>query len=259
MLKKTKLTARAVKVLAAFALAFAQMTPPGLGDDKTKPPVGGVPTIQHKNPSAKSGAGGSNWNIDAKIIEACSCPLFCSSFFNGSPTKHFCRFNDAVKVLSGQYAGIDLTGVKFWISGDLGDSIGQGSGVWAALTFDPSAKKEQVEAVCAIFPHIYPFKFEQTFVDKKPISWEMEGDQATAKIGDGTDGMIELTAFKDKSTGKTAVVKNLNYFGALQNRGFELYKSKHHYKGNGHEYAFEDASGFVIQIYSYGDLPQAHY
>ncbi len=259
MTKKSGITARTMKILLAAVLAFAQMSDKGMGGDKTTSPPGGVPLTQHRQPSARKAAGDDSWNINAKIIEACSCRLMCPCYFNKSPDKHFCQFNNAFKVLSGHYAGVDITDVKFWISGDLSDDFGDGTGVWAAFTFDPATTQEQIEAITKIIPHIYPLKFDQTFIDKKPISWEIKGDLATAKIGDGTDGMVELAAFKDKATGKTTVIKNLSYFGAKQNKGFELHKSKHHYKGNGHEYGFEDANGFVIEIYSSGDIPQAHY
>ena len=259
MTNKSRFAAKSAKVFLATLIAFSQMSSWGMGGDKTTSSPGGVPATQFKRPSARKAAGVDSWNINAKIIEACSCRLMCPCYFNNSPDKHFCQFNNAFKVFSGHYAGVDITDVKFWVSGDLSDNIGDTTGLWVALTFDPAASDVQIDAVTKIIPHIYPLRFEQTFLDKKPISWEIKGDFATAKLGDGTEGMVELTAFKEKTTGKTTVIKNLNYFGAKQNKGFFLYKSKHHYKANGHEYAFEDANGFVIEIYASGDLPQPHY
>ncbi len=259
MTNKSSVAATGARILLAAVMAFTQMSGWGLGADKTTSPPVRVPAGSGRQANPKDATGPGSWNLNAKIIEACSCRLMCPCYFNTAPDKHFCQFNNAYKVFSGQYGGIDLTGVKFWVSGDLSNDFGDGTGLWAAFTFDPSTTDEQIEAITQIIPHIYPLKFDQTFTDKKPISWEIKGDLATAKIGDGTDGMVELVAFKDKVSGKPTVIKNLNYFGAKSNKGFYLHKSKHHYKGNGHEYGFEDANGFVIEIYSSGDIPQAHY
>jgi hypothetical protein len=228
-MKKLGITGIAIVLLLAAVIAFAQM--------------GGKGKATGKN----------TWSFSAKIIEACSCRLMCPCYFNTSPDKHFCQFNNAFNVLSGQYGDVKLAGVKFWVSGDLSENFGDGTGLWAAFTFDPATTDAQIEAITKIIPNIYPLKFDQTFLDKKPISWEIKGDKATAKIGDGREGMVELTAFKD-AAGKNTVINNLTYFGAKSNKGFALHKSKHHYKANGHDYGFEDANGFVIEISSTGEI-----
>ncbi len=216
--------------------------------------LAGVVAVAQMSGKGKASAGKPGWSFSAKIIEACSCRLMCPCYFNDTPDKHFCQFNNALNVQSGHYGDVKLAGVKFWVSGDLSDNFGDGTGLWAAFTFDPATTQEQIDAITKIVPNIYPLKFDQVFVDKKPISWEIKGDMATAKIGDGTEGMVELAAWKDKNTGKTSVIQNLTYFGAKSNKGFNLYKSKHHYKGNGHDYGFEDANGFVIEIASSGEI-----
>jgi hypothetical protein len=74
---------------------------------------------------------GSAWNMNATIIEACSCPMFCQCYFNAQPAapggheghgsnEHFCRFNNAFKVNKGSYGTVKLDGAKFWVAGDLG-------------------------------------------------------------------------------------------------------------------------------------------
>jgi len=216
--------------------------------------LAGVVAVAQMSGKSKASSGKAGWSFSAKIIEACSCRLMCPCYFNTTPDKHFCQFNNALNVQSGHYGTTKLAGVKFWVSGDLSDNFGDGTGLWAAFTFDPATTQEQIDAITKIVPNIYPLKFDQVFVDKKPISWEIKGDMATAKIGDGTEGMVELAAWKDKNTGKTSVIQNLTYFGAKSNKGFNLYKSKHHYKGNGHDYGFEDANGFVIEIASSGEI-----
>lgn len=50
-------------------------------------------------------AAASDWKMNATIIEACSCPMFCQCYFNTKPaghgehgTTHFCKFNNAYKI-----------------------------------------------------------------------------------------------------------------------------------------------------------------
>src|SRR5690349_277050 len=86
----------------------------------------------------------SDWAINATAIEACSCPHFCMCYFNAHPaahnesgkTEHYCKFNNAYKVNKGHYGSIDLSGTKFWLSGDLGGDFSQGQMNWAVATFD---------------------------------------------------------------------------------------------------------------------------
>src|SRR5262245_24850965 len=52
---------------------------------------------------------GSDWSLNATVIESCSCPMFCQCYFNSVPAAHnspdghggttrFCRFNRALTV-----------------------------------------------------------------------------------------------------------------------------------------------------------------
>lgn len=191
------------------------------------------------------------WSFKASYIEACSCELFCTCYFGG-PDKDFCKFNNAIKVTSGHHGKVKIDGVKFWISGDLGGDFKQGFKT-AVLTFDPSATKEQVDAVVAIIPKIYTSKWASVIVDpvRKPIVWEKKGNNGYAKLGDG-DGEVMLTGVVGNDGKNLVTIKNLSYFLAKKNNGFVLAKSKHHYKGNDLDYAFEDANGFFIEIESSG-------
>ena len=60
----------------------------------------------------QTAGGGPEWSLNASIIEACSCPMFCQCYFGAKPaehtghdghgsTGHFCRFNNAFRVNKG--------------------------------------------------------------------------------------------------------------------------------------------------------------
>jgi hypothetical protein len=59
------------------------------------------------------------WHMNATVIEACSCPMFCQCYFNTKPaahhahegaSKHFCRANNAYKINKGNYGSVNLDG-----------------------------------------------------------------------------------------------------------------------------------------------------
>src|SRR5262245_2670563 len=70
-----------------------------------------------------------DWAMNATIIEACSCPMFCQCYFDtkpaahggehaahgGAAAEHFCKMNNAFKVNSGHYGDTKLDGAKFWV------------------------------------------------------------------------------------------------------------------------------------------------
>ena len=95
--------------------------------------------------------------MNATIIEACSCPMFCQCYFNSQPAgghegheghgAHYCRFSNAVKVNKGSYNDVKLDGVKFWVSGDLGGDFSKGQMDWAIVTFDKAMSQPQRDAL----------------------------------------------------------------------------------------------------------------
>jgi hypothetical protein len=188
------------------------------------------------------------WRFNAEYIEACSCSLFCACYFNATPDKDFCNFNNAIRVKRGHYGDVKLDGMKIWMSGNLGANFADGDIDSVVLTFEPSASQEQVDAAAKVLTKVYPMKIKEMAIDRAPMVWEMRdsGKTAYAKLGDG-QGEVILTRV-DGPTGGPVVINNLKYWGADRNKGFKLYKSKHHYKGHGHDYRFDDANGFTIEI-----------
>src|SRR3989442_6019469 len=100
------------------------------------------------------------WNVELNYIEACSCDLFCPCYFNDHASHqgtgaHSCTFNNVAKVTKGKYGDVDLTGLKVWLSGDLGPDWGtKGQADWLVATFEPAATKAQRDAMMAVFTKI---------------------------------------------------------------------------------------------------------
>ena len=214
--------------------------------------VGGFVLCSLPALSADSARPAKTWSVKADYIEACSCHLFCTCYFNTSPEGGMmCEFNNVIKITEGHVGDVKLDGAKIWISGDLGGDFTKPLKS-AVITLEPTATKEQGEAIKFLIGKIYPFKWQKVAVDKAPITWEKSGMNGHAKLGNG-QGEVTLVGVKG-ADGKQAVLQNVKYWGAQKNTGFFLAKGTHHYKGHGHNYSLKDMNGFFIHIESAGTM-----
>jgi hypothetical protein len=188
---------------------------------------------------------GTDWSLKAEIIEACSCNLFCMCYFSTHPDgERFCEFNNAFRIVSGNVGSTKVDGEYFWVSGDLGGDFTKPLKS-AIVTFDTKTPKAKRDAILVLVQKLYPFQFEKFATDEAPITWKRDGLNGHAKLGDKAE--VKLEGVKDATGGQT-VVKNLTYWGAQKNNGFELAYGTHYYKGNGHDYRHEKKNGFFITV-----------
>jgi hypothetical protein len=202
------------------------------------------------------------WAMNASIIEACSCPMFCQCYFNNHPAAtgghnhggngsgHFCKFNNVIKVNKGNYGATRLDGAKFWIAGDLGDEdFSNKTFEWAVLTFDPSVTPKQREGITAILGHVYPVKWKSFQVaNDLPIDWRATDERAAATLDSGKAGEVVLTRAKASATGAgPVVIKNLRYWGVPRNDGFVLMPNEvEAYRVGDKAYEYKGTNGFMI-------------
>ena len=132
------------------------------------------------------------WKMNATVIEACSCPMFCTCYFgSGHPAsthdmsmmstsshaeEHFCRFNNAYKVNKGTYKGVKLDGAKFWVSGDLGGDFTQGKMDWAVVTFDRATSQAQRDGMVSIIGALFTVKWNSITTGVGYIAWTATKD-----------------------------------------------------------------------------------
>jgi hypothetical protein len=204
-------------------------------------------------------AGAPDWKMNATIIEACSCPMFCQCYFNTEPAghamameghdqhaEHYCRFNNAIKVNKGEYKGVKLDGAKFWVYGDLGGDFSKGQMDWAVVTFDKAMSKEQRDAVAAILPHVYPVKWNSFSTAEGDIDWVPGKDAAYATIDGGKTAEVRLQRFQGM-TSEPVVIKNLKYWGVPSNDGFVLMPNTVEAVRTGDKpFEFKGSNGFMI-------------
>lgn len=203
------------------------------------------------------------WSMNATIIEACSCPMFCQCYFNTEPAghgghaghshggggEHFCKFNNAYKINHGSYGSTKLDGAKFWLSGDLGSDFSKGEMDWVVVTFDQAVTPEQREGIKAILGKVYPVKWSSFAVaNDSKMSWTASRDHAEAKLDDGKTAEVVLNKFKGM-TDEPIVIKNLKYWGAPRNDGFVMMPNEvEAYRAGDKAFEFKGSNGFMITL-----------
>jgi hypothetical protein len=217
--------------------------------------------------ATKTAAADNAWSMNATIIEACSCPMFCQCYFTNKPAahmdhmeghdmggggEHYCRANNVFKVNKGFYGKTKLDGAKFWISMDLGDDFSDGTMKWAIVTFDPSVTKEQREGIVKAVGALYPVKWETPIqvAEDLPIDWSHTGDKAEAKLDGGKAGEVVLNgAAVGHNKSGPVVISNLKYWGAPRHDGFVLMPNEiEAYKLGPNAFEFKGTNGFMITV-----------
>lgn len=201
----------------------------------------------------------ADWAINATVIEACSCPMFCQCYFNPKPAghggheghgaQHFCRANNAYKVNRGHYGATKLDGAKFWLAGDLGDDFSDGEMDWGVLYFDKTLTKEQRDAIGVILSHLFPVKWRSLKTAEGSIDkWAFTKDEAHALLDGGKTAEVRLKRFPGM-TDEPVVIKNLVYWGAPRNDGFVLMPNEvEAYRVGPKAFEFKGTNGFMLTL-----------
>jgi hypothetical protein len=197
--------------------------------------------------------------MNATVIEACSCPMFCQCYFNTKPAAHaghggaghhFCRFNNAYKVNKGHHGATRLDGAKFWITGDLGDEFADGEMEWAILYFDKSLAKEQRDAIGTIAGHLFPVKWKSFEVKEGVIdTWQFTKDEAHALLDGGKTAEVKLVRASTTMTAAPAVLKNIRYWGAPRHDGFVMMPNVvEAYRVGPKAFEYKGTNGFMLTL-----------
>lgn len=191
------------------------------------------------------------WQMKADYVEACSCHLFCPCYFNKHAEHPYCNFNMAVTVREGHSGDVNLSGAKYWLSGDLGDKWGtEKKGNWVLVSFDPSTTKAQRDALAPMILKTYGLDWGELKVQEAPIEIARNGDVVEAKLANGQMAYMKLQK-EPGADGKGVVLQNVDYFGAASNEGFQMYKTvEHRVDAGGHQFTHSGTNAFLITIVS---------
>jgi len=161
--------------------------------------------------------------------------------------EHYCRTNVAYKVNKGRYGSETLDGVKFWLAADVGSDFSAGQTEWAVLYFDSSLNRKQREAVWVILSNLMPVKWKSFQTAEAKIDrWEFNNESAYASLDAGNTAVIRLKRFQGMSN-EPVVIRNLGYWGAPRNDGFQLMQNEFQaYRVGPKAFEFKGTAGLLI-------------
>jgi len=96
-------------------------------------------------------------------------------------------------------------------------------GAWVVVSFDPSTNKEQRDALAPMILKTYGLEWGEVKVQEAPIEINRTGDIVSASLGGGQYASMKLQR-EGGADGKGVVLRNVKYFGAQNNDGFEMYR-----------------------------------
>jgi hypothetical protein len=207
-------------------------------------------------PQQSAVAAETSWHMNATIIEACSCPMFCQCYFNPAPAahhaghggaaEHFCKANNAYRINQGHHGQVKLDGAKFWASLDLGGNFASGKADWIVLTFDKATTREQRRGIEAIVKSLMPMQWGAFTTAEGEIAWTASKDEARALLDGGKTAEVHLKRFQGMSN-EPVVIQNLKYWGAQRNDGFILMPNVvEAYRVGPKAFEYKGTNGFMI-------------
>jgi hypothetical protein len=198
------------------------------------------------------------WSLNATIMEACSCPMFCQCYFNTKPAghahgdksvSHFCRSNIAYKVNQGRFHSVKLDGLKFWLAGDVGADFSDLELEWGVLYFDKTMSQKQRDAIKTIIDHVMPVRWRSFITAEATVDrWEFSDGGAHATLDGGKTAEIKLKSLRSMDN-EPVVIRNLKYWGVPRNDGFVLMPNVvQAYRAGPRSFEFKDTTGFVLTL-----------
>ena len=189
------------------------------------------------------------WSLEGRSITVDSCGVDCHCLIGGPPDNGLCQFFLIAQIDNGQYAGVNLDGVKFAQAAEFVQKMmgEQPKFTFTAYYIDSGASAEQREALRRLFTGSSPHAMGQP-AEVKEIAIKFENLDAFGQVGKTTSGTmgqiakVEVTPIAGVTDPKKPmVVENGAEPGSKWNA---LGKSSNSfYRSAGKDYKFDGTSG----------------
>jgi len=177
--------------------------------------------IDNRHPAAhKSGLGTVEWAIRGELILNCNCTVFCPcvvSLGKHPPTEGHCQTWGGVRIDSGAYGDLDLSGLNIGLMIEIPGMMGRGN--WkVALFIDDRASHEAYHALIDIFSGkakgttglFQVLVGEIIGVERQPVSYETDGKTRHITVGRKIQGVVFPVQGKDPD--EDLVITNTQYW-----------------------------------------------
>jgi hypothetical protein len=143
----------------------------------------------------------AGWRVEGQYMETCNCTYLCpciSSNLAAPPTEGDCKVAVAMRIDKGEKDGVKLDGLSFIVLMHSPTAMGEGN-ITVGLIIDERATDKQAEAISAIatgaaggpMAALGPLVGRVAGVEKRPISFGMDGLTRTVKAGELIDQACE--------------------------------------------------------------------
>ncbi len=168
---------------------------------------------------ALDGVGTTEWSIKGELILNCNCTVFCPcvvSLGKHPPTEGYCQAWSGVRIDSGHYGDIDLSGLNVGLVMDIPGNMARGN--WKVAAYiDNRASDEAFAALEAIFSGAARgttglFKMlvgEFLGAEREDVSFTTEGNARRLVVGKKIKGEIVPVGGNE---GKDMVITNTEYW-----------------------------------------------
>jgi len=211
--------------------------------------------IDNRHPETpKSGQGTVEWGIKGELILNCNCTVFCPcvvSLGKHPPTEGHCQTWGGVRIDSGHYGDVDLSGLNIGLLIEIPGMMSRGN--WkVALFIDERASHDAYHAIIDIFSGKARgttglFKVlvgEIIGVERQPISYETEGKTRHITVGRKIQGVVHPVGGKDAD--EDIVIKNTQYWMGPDITVATATKGK--VRSHGRVWDFDGRSAEICQI-----------
>ena len=177
---------------------------------------------------------GTKWNLTADITEACSCSIPCPCNF-GFPTDQKCEGSRLIQILSGEFNQIDLTGITFLATFEMGK--------WAHIYVDDKLNERQNKGFDLIFPVAFAgFKKLSRKIERVPMSYAKTSETIKYSVPDSTVEIKKLRGLEGAEINITGL-PSTNY------RNYIQYQSViHTHKSSSSSWRHKETNGFTSRM-----------
>lgn len=151
----------------------------------------------------------AQWQISGEYMETCNCTMLCPCIYTNltaRPTEGDCKVALAMRIDKGAKDGISLDGQSFMVVMHAPGPMADGN-ITVGLIIDTAASDAQAAAITAIasgqaggpLAALGPLVGKMAGVERRPVTFEMNGLNRSARAGDLVDQACEGLAGGDPS------------------------------------------------------------
>jgi hypothetical protein len=152
------------------------------------------------------------YHLEGRLLEVCDCRVLCPCWIGEDPDNGTCDSVLAYRIDKGTVEGVDVSGHTVALVSHIPGNILQGN-VKVAFYLDEEASPEQEKALLDVYTgklggaiaEFAKLVGEVVSVERKPITFDVQGGRGTLKVGDISSA--ELEPYKGPD-GATTVLAN---------------------------------------------------